>query len=114
MNIVRKFTRKKEDFTCENCGFFTKGDGYTNHCPNCLYSKHVDIFPGDRLEDCGGLMEPVSVTQKSIDKIQIKHRCIKCNEESVSPVRPNDNREELFKIAKSAADRQLKELENDN
>ena len=25
-----------------------KGNGYTNHCPKCLWSKHVDINPGDR------------------------------------------------------------------
>ena len=40
-----KFKRKKENFVCENCGAEVKGDGFTNHCPKCLYSKHVDIFP---------------------------------------------------------------------
>lgn len=51
-------------FVCENCGCkvrpLTKG-GYRNHCPHCLYSKHVDINPGDRASECGGLMEPVGV-----------------------------------------------------
>lgn len=37
--------------------------GYScrNHCPHCLYSKHVDINPGDREESCHGLLEPVGV-----------------------------------------------------
>ena len=42
------FTRKVEDFTCEHCGREVHGNGYTNHCPHCLHSKHVDVNPGDR------------------------------------------------------------------
>lgn len=37
------------------------GSSHRNHCPNCLYSLHVDITPGDRAADCGGIMEPVAV-----------------------------------------------------
>ena len=44
----KKFERNREDFTCNNCELFVQGDGYTDHCPSCLYSKHVDINPGDR------------------------------------------------------------------
>jgi len=42
--MVRKFSKKVENFTCEACGNKVKGSGYTDHCPNCLYSKHVDVF----------------------------------------------------------------------
>lgn len=38
----KNFTRVIEDFICENCGTEVKGNGYTNHCPKCLWSKHVD------------------------------------------------------------------------
>ena len=58
------FIRKTEDFICENCGAVVVGNGYTNHCPVCLYSKHVDRSPGDRAAGCGGLMEPVAVALK--------------------------------------------------
>ena len=61
---TKKFQRRKEDFVCEHCGASVKGNGYTNHCPCCLWSKHVDINPGDRAESCGGLMEPVSVVSR--------------------------------------------------
>ena len=39
-----------EDFICENCGKDVEKSSYTarDHCPYCLYSKHVDINPGDR------------------------------------------------------------------
>lgn len=74
---MKTFQRTVEDFTCEHCGAKVKGDGYTNHCPHCLYSKHVDINPGDREEECGGLMEPVDLELKD-GKYIIVHRCQKC------------------------------------
>jgi len=75
--LARKFQRRIEDFACENCGETVAGDGYTNHCPRCLWSKHVDVNPGDRAANCGGLMEPVGATQKSGETI-IVHRCLDC------------------------------------
>ena len=56
---MKKFTKRKENFICENCGHFVVGNGFTNHCPNCFFSKHVDINPGDRLCSCNGLMKPI-------------------------------------------------------
>jgi hypothetical protein len=57
-----------ENFICENCGFeVTKHPegSARNHCPNCLYSKHLDQdFPGDRASDCGGIMQPVGIDHK--------------------------------------------------
>ncbi len=95
----KRFSKKKEDFTCEKCGFSVKGSGYTNHCPECLYSKHVDIKPGDRLADCGGLMKPVKVegTEK---EYRVLHRCIACAYEKINKVAPEDNIEALVAIIK--------------
>ena len=47
---MRKFTEIDEEFICENCGKTVEKLGYTcrNHCNYCLYSKHVDINPGDQ------------------------------------------------------------------
>ena len=75
--MTRKFQRRIENFTCENCGAFVAGNGYTNHCPRCLWSKHVDVNPGDRAADCGGLMEPVGAEQKGGETV-INHRCVVC------------------------------------
>ncbi len=72
-----KFKRVIEDFTCEHCGAEVEGDGYTNHCPKCLWSLHVDNNPGDRENGCGGLMEPVSVEYASSGST-IMHKCTKC------------------------------------
>src|SRR3990167_4839651 len=66
---VKKFQRKIEDFVCENCGCGVKGDGYTNHCPKCLWGKHVDVNPGDREEECGGMMKPIRSFFKRGDSV---------------------------------------------
>ena len=55
----------KDTFTCKVCGRLctpqNAGSDHRNHCPNCLSSLHVDIEPGNRASDCGGIMEPVAV-----------------------------------------------------
>ena len=60
---MKKFTMKDESFVCENCGKMVDKLNYTarDHCPYCLYSKHVDIMPGDRLNTCLGLLKPIGI-----------------------------------------------------
>jgi len=89
-HMSEQFKRTKEDFTCERCGAQVTGDGYTNHCPVCLTSKHVDMFPGDRLEQCGGLMRPVRLERKR-DTFVIVHQCERCGEERSTKTRPEDD-----------------------
>ncbi|MCK5021919.1 MAG: RNHCP domain-containing protein [Candidatus Pacebacteria bacterium] len=93
----KKFQRKIEDFICENCKEEIKGDGYTNHCPFCLWSKHVDINPGDRASDCRGMMKAVKINKKS-DEYIITHRCLKCGYEKNNKVSKKDNFDELLKL----------------
>jgi hypothetical protein len=71
------FKRTKENFVCEHCGAQVVGTGYTNHCPNCLWSKHVDVDPGDRAASCGGMMEPIAL-EGTTPKYRIVHRCLTC------------------------------------
>ncbi len=40
---------------------------------------HLDIFPGDRGANCGGVMRPVSIEYHSKKGYQVIHRCLKCN-----------------------------------
>ena len=96
----KKFQRRQEDFTCENCGHFVKGNGYTNHCPRCLWSQHVDINPGDRAATCHGMMKPVGVELKKGEYI-ILHRCVNCGFEKRNKVAKNDDFEILLKIIAS-------------
>jgi hypothetical protein len=95
----KNFVRKKEDFSCGNCGLKVKGSGYTNHCPNCLYSKHVDLnIPGDRKNSCGGLMKPIGVEKKGENYI-ILHQCLKCKEVKKNKAGKNDNFNSIIKIS---------------
>ena len=60
---MKKFIVRDEEFICENCNKLVNKLGYTSrdHCPHCLYSKHVDINPGDRLNECKGLLKPIQI-----------------------------------------------------
>jgi hypothetical protein len=96
---VKKFQRKIEDFVCENCKAEVKGDGYTNHCPACLWGKHMDVNPGDRMSKCGGIMKPISVYIKNGQNI-ILHKCQMCGLEKNNKSAKNDNFEKMIEISK--------------
>ena len=98
---MKKFIRTKENFTCAHCGADVIGNGYTNHCPKCLWSKHVDNNPGDRQSTCGGLMEPISITTKGRDYI-ITHKCQKCGKIINQKSSENDDINAIIAISSSA------------
>lgn len=52
--------------------------GYRNHCPFCLYGKHVDIHPGDRANECQGLLKPMGVEKDKKNNWKILYECEKC------------------------------------
>ena len=71
-----------DSFTCKVCGRLctpqNAGSDHRNHCPNCLSSLHVDLEPGDRASDCGGIMDPVAVWVRKGGEWAIIHRCRRC------------------------------------
>jgi len=91
----KNFIRQIEDFTCEHCRKKVKGSGYTNHCPSCLWSKHIDNVPGDRNNPCNGSMEPVGIEAQR-DKQQLVHRCQKCGIIKKNKVAADDDREAIL------------------
>ena len=95
---MKKFTRHIENFTCEHCGANVVGDGYTNHCPQCLWSRHVDNNPVDRESDCGGMMEPIAIESKK-DGYIITHKCQKCGKTIRQHSAENDNFDAILKIS---------------
>ncbi len=88
--MAKRFYRMRECFTCRICGVATVGNGYTNHCPACLWSRHVDVNPGDRAESCGGLMKPISVEQKG-GRYRIEHACARCGARRYNKVSKKDD-----------------------
>ena len=78
---MKLFSKNDNFFTCEHCGKDVLPLNYTSrdHCPYCLYSKHVDINPGDRQNECKGLLEPIGI-EKFKDTYKIVYKCEKCKE----------------------------------
>ncbi len=79
------FIARQEPFTCEHCGEDVKPletGSYRNHCPKCLWSKHVDKDgPGDRKSECKGLMKPVGLDYRKKKGWMIVHQCTECRKE---------------------------------
>lgn len=100
--VARQFTRTTEDFRCLVCGAAVRGDGYTNHCPRCLWSRHVDVAPGDRAADCGGLMRPVGVEARAHDVV-LTHVCELCGHRRRNRTAPADDETALLRVATEAA-----------
>ena len=69
---MKLFTKNDNSFVCENCNMIVSPLKYTSrdHCPYCLYSKHVDINPGDRLNKC--LEAYYKNLQKAYSSLEIK------------------------------------------
>ncbi len=93
----------EDSFTCKVCGRLVvsagAGSGHRNHCPNCLSSLHLDLEPGDRAADCGGIMDPVGVWVRKNREWAIIHRCRRCGQLSSNRVAADDNPMKLMSIA---------------
>jgi hypothetical protein len=75
-----RFTHINEAFRCEVCGQDVppRASGCRNHCPFCLASKHVDVFPGDRLNPCQGVMDAVDYELDGKKGLMLLFRCRRC------------------------------------
>ena len=93
----------KDSFTCKVCGrpvvAAGAGSDHRNHCPNCLCSLHLNVTPGDRASDCGGIMDPVGVWVRKNSEWAIIHRCRRCGHLSSNRVAADDNPMKLMSIA---------------
>ncbi|MBF0546839.1 MAG: ribosome small subunit-dependent GTPase A [Candidatus Riflebacteria bacterium] len=90
-------------FKCQHCGFSVsneaEGTTQRNHCPNCLWSKHLDTIPGDRLSACGGSMEPAAVWVRNNGEWALIHRCSSCGAFHSNRVAGDDNELKLMSLA---------------
>lgn len=97
---MKKFVKLDEEFICENCNKEVKELGYSSrdHCPFCLYSKHVDILPGDRLNSCKGLLEPTGI-EKFKNTFKIIYKCQKCKQEHKNIIAIDDNMDLIINLS---------------
>lgn len=106
MHQRKNFIAREEAFTCGHCGRkvvpLARGT-YRNHCPHCLYSRHVDeAVPGDRLGQCGGLMEPRGIVLSNKGYVII-HHCLECGQVSNNKAAPDDSFAKLLELSQTSS-----------
>ena len=99
---MKRFNMIDEEFICENCNNKVKRLEYSarDHCNHCLYSKHVDILPGDRQNNCQGLLKPIGI-EKYRDTYKIVYQCQKCKEFHRNIMANDDNMELIIELSKN-------------
>lgn len=97
---MKKFNMIDEKFICENCKKKVQKLNYTarDHCPYCLYSKHLDINPGDRANKCQGLLKPIGI-EKHKNTYKIIYKCLKCNKIHKNIIARDDNFELIIQLS---------------
>jgi hypothetical protein len=92
-----------ETFNCINCNELVtetvSGTEQRNHCPKCLWSRHVDHQVGDRRSVCRCGMEPIAVWAKPKGEWSLVHRCVKCGALRANRIAGDDNEIILLSIA---------------
>lgn len=97
---MKKFNELDEGFICENCHQEVKPLEYSSrdHCPYCLYSKHVDINPGDRENPCKGLLKPIQI-EKFKDTFKIVYKCQKCSQNHKNIMAKDDDMSKIIELS---------------
>ncbi|TVQ62892.1 MAG: RNHCP domain-containing protein [Phycisphaerales bacterium] len=94
---------ERNDFTCVHCRAPVSGTSFgtkhRNHCPRCLWSRHVDEHPGDRAAVCRSPMEPVAVAARDDGEWAIVHRCTACAKINLNRVAGDDDELALLALA---------------
>lgn len=95
------FSKNDNGFTCVNCGKNVTPLGYTSrdHCPYCLCSLHVDINPGDRQNDCKGVLIPIDLSYNQKKGYVITYKCEKCGQIHNNKIAEDDNKSKIMSIS---------------
>lgn len=90
-------------FRCVHCGLDVPADApgtaHRNHCPTCLWSRHLDNTPGDRAADCGSSMAPIAVHVRHHGEWALVHHCTGCGTLDTNRIAGDDNPLALMRIA---------------
>lgn len=110
----RKQQTTEKGFTCLQCGIQVttgremSGVNNRNHCPHCLWSRHVDEYKaGDRKAECRSRMQPIGLTIKqtlkrygtnSEGELMLIHRCTGCGKLSINRIASDDDAMRLYAL----------------
>ena len=97
---MKKFNMIDEEFRCLNCNNLVPPLNYSarDHCNKCLYSRHVDNMPGDRSNNCKGLLEPIGI-EKYKNTYKIIYKCQKCHTIHKNIMANDDNYDEIINLS---------------
>lgn len=93
-----------DTFRCGHCGLDVSiralGTAHRNHCPGCLWSRHLDDdSPGDRAADCGSLMDPIAISVRGDGEWVLVHRRTGCDALHLNRTAGDDNPLLLLRLA---------------
>jgi DNA-directed RNA polymerase subunit RPC12/RpoP len=106
------------DFRCLHCSSFVSamaalsGVHNRNHCPYCLWSRHLDLVAGgDRLSACKAPMRPIGLTMKpghnryapAVGELMLVHLCEDCGHLSINRIAADDDAQTLAGIFSSSS-----------
>lgn len=97
--------KRPRSFRCAHCRLDVPtdapGTAHRNHCPSCLWSRHVDDDPGDRAmsEECGSSMEPIAISVRGHGEWVLIHRCTGCGELKANRAAGDDSPLLLLRLA---------------
>lgn len=98
-----KRTTESESFICSHCGYavgpVANGGRHRNHCPRCLWSRHLDTLIGDRSSSCRGNMEPIGVWVQKDREWALLHRCTRCGFIRANRIAGDDSEAALMALA---------------
>ncbi len=93
----KRFRKNDSGFLCAHCQKEVLPNEVTSrdHCPFCLHSLHVDLFPGDRANPCRGELVPVAASPHPKKGFVILYKCKKCgetvrNKAALTGIQPDD------------------------
>jgi RNHCP domain-containing protein len=102
------------DFRCAHCDTIVSsthllsGVNNRNHCPYCLWSRHLDLFvAGDRLSACKAPMKPIGLTMKKgrnkyqrepRGELMLIHACVECQALSINRIAADDDSDNVMTV----------------
>jgi hypothetical protein len=90
-------------FNCIHCRQYVNARAYgtkhRNHCPYCLWSRHLDEEPGDRQATCRAPMEPTAIEVRRDGEWSVIHRCTGCGVLRTNRIAGDDQELTLLALA---------------
>jgi hypothetical protein len=109
----------QQGFICRQCKLYVPCDPALagvqnrNHCPYCLWSRHLDWrVAGDRLAGCRASMQPIGLTLKRSrnkyavardGELMLIHRCTICDKVAINRIAADDSVAAILQIFEHSA-----------